>query len=295
MNIKLGKCRAEIERSLILSSGMVKMVMGVVNNAAEIVMVDAFERVKSHKNFRRAAKYHFNLALKARDEYEQKLKHSRVRFFDTSDMHDSCRKIFSERFSNDDYFEYWQGFGALAYSRLKPMVEDLRQAYQRVLERYCVADAEVTSHVMAAYAVLLLSVQAFNETMRSLKVCVSMSTRSYVFSPFSMGKVANCWMHALEEFNRDALLCLDADEDEEIASKIRALHVIVDPSFVFDSIKHTIGDFNEVFRNNGYVLNFHKKLNQAKRAAMEDCAVVPHNTDVEIMTQDTMERDGRGD
>lgn len=123
---------AEVERAIALSSGVVKVVTGVGNSAAHLIMLNSLAELKKTKLYRHQAKRAFKLALDEMDAYKRNLLHptTGVRYFHLDDLQPKERARFASDATDADYFDYWTNPGAVAYEKTKPFITSLWNKYR---------------------------------------------------------------------------------------------------------------------------------------------------------------------
>ena len=113
------------------SAAVVKLVCGVGNNAAWVVMMEGYDHAKRCKGIRRGVKgghlvgWYFKRAINDFNDYERHLLRAQEnRMFHLADMSEDVRRKYGD-ISDDEYYEFWKGVGAVAYGKTKPMVTSL--------------------------------------------------------------------------------------------------------------------------------------------------------------------------
>jgi len=130
MEIAKKRNKADIQNALARSASVVKLVRGVANNATWLVMMDAHDAIKKHPNYRGKVKYLYKQAFKEFKNNERQLLYANEnRMFHLADMTPTTRKIYGN-ITDAQYFEYWQGLGARAYTEGNQWVSSLDNKYR---------------------------------------------------------------------------------------------------------------------------------------------------------------------
>lgn len=113
------------------AAAVVKLVCGVGNNAAWVVMMEGYDHAQRCKCIRRGVKgghmvgWYFKRAINNFNDYERHLLRAQEnRMFHMADMSEDVRRKYGD-ISDDEYYEFWKGVGAIAYGKTKPMVTSL--------------------------------------------------------------------------------------------------------------------------------------------------------------------------
>ena len=95
--------REELERKTAAAASIVKLVCGVGNNAAWLVVLEAYDHAKQHRRFNQNIKggkrvsWFFRRVMKLYHEYEHRLVDARhIRLFHVADMDEKTRRKYGE-------------------------------------------------------------------------------------------------------------------------------------------------------------------------------------------------------
>jgi hypothetical protein len=245
----------QIIEDLARSASVVKLVCGVANNATWLVMMDAHDSIKKHPNYRGRVKYLYKQAFKEFKNNERQLLYANEnRMFHLADMTPETRKIYGN-ITDAQYFEYWRGLGAKAYTEGHQWVSSLDNKYRLSLLKHQTSNAEILAKVMTAQACLELASHMYES---ALNACVKdfelpMSIMRDIFKYFSLRKVADIWKNALTMTAPDTQNYeLDEVEDKNIAQGIMQLEMEwSDPKMIYGSAFTATEDFEEIFRTKG--------------------------------------------
>ena len=77
----------ELARKMASAAGVVKLICGVANNAAWLVVLDAYDQARRCQRYRHEVKRAFKMAIEAWHDYERRLVHATEnRMFHMADM-----------------------------------------------------------------------------------------------------------------------------------------------------------------------------------------------------------------
>ena len=245
----------ETVRRMSCAASVVKLVCGVGNNAAWLVVLDALDQAKRCQRYKGAVKMAFRRCVEIYRAQERQLIYGQEnRMFHMGDMSPEIRKKYGD-ITDRQYFEFWTGLGASAYEKTRPLLTSLWNKYRLSLERHGVKDSEKVAWVMVAMASLELAVkmygQAVDECVTGYELPKSIVER--VFGQFSMGALRGQWKKAMEALAPDTEgYDLDEVEERNIDMGLRQLlEAWCDPGILYDSTFAAVEEYDEVFRTKG--------------------------------------------
>lgn len=120
---------ADLEHRICQCSGFVKMMTGVANNAALMVMAECIDKIADkrwegsyavlphhpHPAYKGRVKQLFNIVIKERNFYRIALRcpmPGEIRFFCLSDIPEEARKKYGV-ITDEQYFEFWEKYRSL--------------------------------------------------------------------------------------------------------------------------------------------------------------------------------------
>ena len=284
--------REELERQVSQCSGFVKMMCGVANNCAILIVnmcrskiedirdEDSYkERPKRpHPGYKHRAKLLFRQFFQEWHAMESTLLYpstGETRFFHVADMPEDARKKYGTM-TDAQYFEFWRGTGALAYQKSLPMVTSLQNKFRLSLERHGVKHAQQTAWAMTADAVLQLACETFDRTIRSCHEALphlELSFLENLWKAFSPKRPAETWRKAMLLMAPD---CdgykLDSDEERNIAYGLKQLRELwLSSDLPFDATIRAVEDFDEdIFRTRGEAKKSIRELSEARNDARRE-------------------------
>ena len=243
--------KEELAHKLAHLAGVVKLVCGVANNAALLVVLDAHDKVRQHPAYRHKVKHLYNHAIQTYRKQENEMLYNRInRMFHLADMPENIRKKYGN-ITDAQYFEYWQGLGAKAYNDYHHWITSLQNKFRLSLQSHDVEHYDILAWVMTAQSWLELACTMYDETLKSSDL--PKKALDYVFGQFSMRRTADIWYQAmvLTEPQTEAY-DLDPIEERNIAMGVQQLQdAWSDPKLIYGSAFDATIDFNDIFRTKG--------------------------------------------
>ena len=237
------------------AASVVKLVCGVGNNAAYFVVMDGHDEARKCRRYRGEVKRAFKRCTEIYAAYERRLVYGREnRMVHLADMSEATRKKYGA-ISDKEYFDFWTGVGASAYTKTRPLLTSLWNKYRLSLQGHGVADASHVAWVMTAMAALELSVEMYK---RAIEECVEgyqlpRSVVDHVFGQFSLEGLRVQWRRAM------TLLAPDTEgfelgevERRNISMGLdQLMEKWSDPGILYESTFAAVEEYDEVFRTRG--------------------------------------------
>lgn len=271
------KAVSDLELCMAQYSGFFKMMTGAANSAAISIARDCHDHVKRHPLYRHRVKQLFRAALI--DEY--KSYHRRLmdprpgapRFFDVSAMLPSARKKYGAM-TDQQYFEFWEGTGALPYQKSQPLVRSLWNKFRLSMEARGVVDADLVAWGCVGATVLELAVTVWQCSLRSVHEALEgRRTLKYLegfFAPLSISRISAAWQVALTALSPEASsLDLDANEERNVALGVKQLQDLwKSPDLPFDATIQAVEDFtDDIFATKGQAKKVVLELSEIRNGA----------------------------
>lgn len=255
LNIYSKRSSEQLSLDLARAASAVKLVCGVANNATWLVMMDAHDQIKKHPNYRHEVKHLYKAAIEQFRKQEKQLLHSRENgLFHISGLVQSARKRYGD-ITDSQYFEYWQGLGAKAYTEEHKWVSSLANKYRLSLQNHNTPNADILSQSMTAEACLELCCTIYESILNACArdYAVPFSLLNGIFELLDLKPVRDLWRKALS-ITEPAVDNQELDDVEKmnIAQGIRQLHEAwSDPRLIYSSAFASTMDFEEIFRTKG--------------------------------------------
>lgn len=243
------------------AAGMVKLVVGVGNNAALAACREAYDHIRLHPRYRVRVKggstvrggfeRFFGIVRK----YELQLRHtSTCRMFHVADMGEATRRYYGENFTDADYYDMWCGMGQEAYEQtrdfLTVIVNKLRLAFLR-----CGAPSpEILGWAVAAQLALDMAVTIYGVSLdNAARDLPALSRQQYakIFKDFDLSVAARFWEGCVRDLD-PATYTFEEIEQRNIAMSYEQLmRMWLDEEVLFGSRIKTFEGFADVFRTKG--------------------------------------------
>lgn len=243
------------------TAGMVKLICGLSNNAAYMLTLDAWDRIKHLDLTRRVEgghelRWHFLRVLRAFKSYERALIYAdENRFFHVAGMPKDVRKRYGN-ITDRDYYDMWSALGAEAYQRNRAMVTCLVNKYRLMLEANGVKDADVKAWASAAILGLAIARNGYDSAMTTAinnVPVVKPDALRRIFSAFSLETVARLWFNAVQLLDGRALaLCQEANNERNIRLSVEQLQdAWLGDDVMADALRSTVTGYDDVWRTKG--------------------------------------------
>lgn len=265
--------REELERNIGSVASMVKLTCGVANNCAISIMLDAHDQVKRHPAYRQRVKMLYRQALEAWHDYERALLHANHnRFFHVEDMSERTRKKYGD-ITDRDYFDFWKGLGAHAYTVSRPFVTSLWNKYRLSLINHRVDNPDTLAWAETGSACLFLAVNVWEEAVRQANQegKIPMNVCKFLFGNFSLKKVLAAWKMAVLATDPTVVFDLEDVEQRNIEAGILQLAELwASPELLYNSTMEALPDFEDIFRTKGEMKKSLREIGELKNATIEN-------------------------
>lgn len=256
----------DLERRCASAAGLVKEIMGVANNAAWLVALDAYDKLKQLPNWKQRVKgghtvaQNFKRVFDAFHDYEKRLIYDQYfRYFDLSDMPEKTRRMYGN-ISNREYYEFWAAIGASSYSRTRPLVTSLWNKYRVALIRSKLDDktADIAGWGMCAEACLNSASNIYHQCLKMVNEEFELPLKALElnFYYFDLKDIAKLWDDAMQS----ALPKIYDTEISEtdganISDGIRQImEAWTNGDDIYDDMEQTLEECGEdVMRTRGYI------------------------------------------
>lgn len=265
----------ETARKMASAAGVVKLICGVANNAAWLVVLDGYDQARRCKRYRHEVKRAFKMAIEAWHDYERRLLYATEnRMFHMEDMGEKARKTYGD-ITDRQYYDFWASVGGPAYSKTKPLITSLWNKHRLSLLNHGVKDADKVAWVITAQAALELAEQLYEKAIRE---CVNgyglpeWMARG-VFGQFSLKAVSERWRRALMMLAPETEFELEPTEKHNIELGLTQLcEAWLDPTLLYNSTMESVEDYNEIFRTHGYQKKVLREIAEVRDETMEELA-----------------------
>lgn len=252
---------AEAKERVGKAAQLLKLVCGVGNNAAWLVVLDGIDHARRCRRYRANVKggrvsWMFKQAIQAYHDYERRLLHATEnRMFHMADMPADIRRKYGD-ISDREFFEFWQAVGGPAYTKTRPLISSLWNKYRLSLVNHGIADAEHVAWVMTAQAAIDLALTMYEGAMREATRMTQLPRRTLdgVFSQFSLRRVSQLWQRAMIALAPETEpIKLSAVEERNIDLGLRQLmDAWMNPETLYQSTSDAVRDYDEVFATVGF-------------------------------------------
>lgn len=250
----------ELARQITAASSMVKICVGIGNNAAWSACLDAYDHIKQHPRYRQQIKggttpaREFKRCFDMLHQYERNLIYTEHnRFFHVADMPEDTRRLYGN-ITDRDYYDFWASFGAQAYNDQKPfftsLVNKIRIANIHIGEK----EPEIMAWATGAQCALDIAAHIFQtcmtSTIRHIPGVREESIR-HIFSAFDLKSIADFWDKSTNTLSTPAKEPDPTDIKNIKDGMLQLEQKWTNNDSLFGSRIKTAEDYAEIFRTNG--------------------------------------------
>ena len=267
--------REELTKKMVAASSVVKLVTGIGNNAAWMIVLEALDHARQCRRYRGQVKHLFKRCILMFHDYERRLIYaSENRMFHLADMTPNIRKKYGD-ITDRQYYELWAATGTEAYTKTRPLQTSLWNKYRLSLIKHGVKDAEHVAWVMTAMAALELAVSLYREAIKDCHVGMGIQNNilEKVFGQFSLHRINKTWMEAMTALAPDTEgYELDTIEERNIQNGLQQLcDAWIGTNTIFGSTMAAVEEYGEVFRTKG-----------EQKKALREIATVKADADAQL-------------
>lgn len=245
------------------ASALVKLIDGVVNNAAWAACLDAYEYLKPLKRFNQQVKggdtagYGYKRCFKALKEYQRNLIYaSENRFFHVADMTDDTHNYYVSGMTDEQYYDFWASFGFKAYQDNKPFLTCLIHKLRLAYEKNHIKNAEAVAWSMGAYMSLSIATECHGYAVKAVADDWEGSLKEWqrLFKSFDLSAVEKLWGDAHRDFfpELDKMEFTDYESQNIKLSFNQWAEKLVRGKTLVKSRVDTVADFaDDIFRTKG--------------------------------------------
>ncbi len=244
----------DLVRRVANAAAMVKMVCGVANNAAWLVMLRGYGHAKQCQGYRNHVKQAFNAAIKEWHAYENRLIYAKAnRMFHVADMAESVRRRYGD-ITDRQYYDFWASIGSPAYQQTTSLITSLWNKYRLSLLQHKVADADHVAWLLTTSSALELAVALHKRSVRqSVDMNIPVKVAESVFAQFSLQRVMDAWNKAVLLLSPDSEYPLEDLEKRNVEMGIEQLcDAWMSPTLMYQSTMDSVDDYEEIFATKGF-------------------------------------------
>lgn len=275
---------AEYSQLFNTTSGLIKTVCGIANNAAWSACLDAIDHIRKHPRYRQQIEGNttpareFNRFFCMMRNYERALIYpaiNQIRFFHVADMTLETRKSYGADLTDHDYYDFWAAFGFEAYNETKPFFTSLVNKIRLAYLNHGYQDADIMGWAVAAQCALDISHDIWEA---AIDQCgdlawklnhLSTNDKAWrqTYAPFDLKQHADFWERCVDCLNPSANFLPTETEKKNINSGyIQYRDKLTDENVLFGSRIKTAEQFAEIFRTNGEMKKAMRKFAEARAA-----------------------------
>lgn len=255
--------------------GFVKEMMGICNNAAWCISLDAYDELKKLPNWKSQVKGGWTVAecfKRVFDEYhryERRLIYdTKYGLFDVKNFPEEARRKYRDNVTNRDYYDHWASLGATTYYRMRPLVTSLQNKFRLALEHQGIKkDVDIKAWGMTAYNCINMAVYIYGETIKVAADIfhINPSRLATAFDMFSLRNVLKLWGDACDAAFPDASFTKFSELDQKnvYIGLTQIGESWSEGKQIFGDMKRTTIETGEdVFRTKGFMLKEAEKIQE---------------------------------
>lgn len=269
----------ELYRAMASAAGLMKELMGVANNAAWFVCLDARDELRKLPNWKqrvsggKTVEQNFKRVVSAFHAYERALIwDDEFRFFDVKDMPERTRRMYGENITNRDYYDFWASIGGSTYVRTRPLVTSLWNKYRLALVHGGTDEerAKIVAWGMCALACLNSAVLIYDMSLDMVSETFHLPKPPLesCFQKFSLKNIAKLWDDAARlAAPKEFAMPLSETDDKNIDAGIKQImEAWTNGDDIYDDMQKTLEDCGEdVMRSQGFVKKAIKEVQQLRQ------------------------------
>lgn len=249
------------------TSGLVKTVVGIGNNAAWAACLDAIDQIRKHPRYRQQIKggttpqKQFKRAFDMLKDYQRTLIYTNQnRFFHVADMSPKTRKVYGPDFSDADYYDFWSAFGFQAYQSTKPFFTSLVNKLRLAYEHHGDPEPEIMGWAVAAQCALDIAAGVWQSAVNNCdtmqreysKLDIPQSRWEFLYKDFNLLPIANFWEKCVDCLAPKSNYALTELEKKNIKDGYEQLeNMWMNEDTLYGSRIKTAEDYADIFRTNG--------------------------------------------
>ena len=172
-----------------------------------------------------------------------------LRFFNINDMLPETRQKYGD-ITSEEYYDYWESIGSLAYTKTKDLMNSLAYKYEKVLIEKGSKHHKELAWVMVASVALSVAVGQYEGVIQQCceELHVTAAELDEMLSPFNMNSVNLRWKRAWELADPECSVKMEQDKFRNIELGIEQLSdALRDPLLVYDSVIDSTKEYEEIF------------------------------------------------
>ena len=250
--------KEEATQRFVSAASFFKLTLGIANNAAWMVALEALDHVRTLNHYRHAVKLEWKQVMQKYHDYEQRLlSASNFRMFHLNDMPAEARRLYGN-ISDREYYDFWCASGSEAYKQTRPLITSLWNKHRLCLINHQVPHEEEIAWALCANDALDIAAQLYDH---ALNDCFQQShlpkhLLKIAFAQLSFMPIATAWRTALvmtEPRVPRMEAELNSTEQKNLKhGREQIIEAWVDPDGMYDCIQTVISDYDEVWATKGF-------------------------------------------
>lgn len=250
--------KEEATQRFVSAASFFKLTLGIANNAAWMVALEALDHVRTLNHYRHAVKLEWKQVTQKYHDYEQRLlSASNFRLFHLNDMPAEARRLYGN-ISDREYYDFWCASGSEAYKQTRPLITSLWNKHRLCLINHQVPHEEEIAWALCANDALDIAAQLYDH---ALNDCFQQSQLpkhllKIAFAQLSFSPIATAWRNALvmtePRVPRMEAELTSTEHKNLTHGREQIIEAWVDPDGMYDCIQTVISDYDEVWATKGF-------------------------------------------
>lgn len=266
-------------RALLAASGLMKELMGVANNAAWLVCLDAYDELKKLPNWRKRTKggdtvaQCFRKVFKEFHSYERNLIYdTEFGFFDIKGFSENVRRMYGD-ITNREYYDFWASIGSSTYVRTRPFISSLQNKYRLALIHGGIDEetAKLIGWGMCACGCLNSAVTIYYTSLDMIheEFGLPRNALDMDFHMFNLKDVSKLWEDAVRAASPKCFSVELSDVDDKNVNDglKQIMSEWTEGKGIYDDMEKTIRDCGEdVMKSQGFIKKAIDEINDLRKS-----------------------------
>lgn len=269
--------RKRVEAMVPSATYYIKLICGVLNNAAWMACLDAYEVLKPLK--KRTCRHviggdtveeEYKKSFRAFKKYERNLIYSSEKFFCVANMEEGIRKDYGAKDLTDEkLYDFWAAYGSNSYGKNKNFLTCLVNKFRLIYEANNIKDSEAAAWSMGACVTLCIASDAYSKVIQNLSDVWGGCYREWQrrFESFDITHIGLLWSNAHKDMfpELDNVSFSDFEYQNLNLSIVQWAERLISHENFKQSAITTIADFtDDIFRTKGCAKKAIKELTDSK-------------------------------
>lgn len=243
--------RDRILEGLPFAVTFIRMVSGMANALAFLVLGNCRERMRPWKRYKFDIKAGFERSIQLEDQYDMRMLTSPHGIFDFNELEDEYKEKYREDLTSKEYYEFWKASCSQMFTKVWPIIQALSYKYYKSLKSHDIEGAEYMQWALTGTVILELAQAQFTGAMMTLE-------QENKIPRFVLDEVVGCFSikELFDQWTKTAkkvvpIYELTKDEEANIALSLKQIQgMMSDNTIILQSMAQNIKAWsNEIMRS----------------------------------------------